>query len=119
MNKHFFNDLFRNDKIFLITMETSRITFHRKIYEVVEMNKTVFIEFSRPFPYVERNLIFPQLYTKKENEAFNFYPQYVHEVRRSVWGHDTNNYPHLNWPSINLDFDIPDQQGRCFWIFKI
>ena len=113
MRKHFFNDLFRNDKIFLITVE--RLTFERKIYEVVQRNKTVFIEFSRPFPYIGRNLIFPQLITYKENDGFNFYPQYVHKDESG----NRDNYPYLNWPSINLDFDIPDQQSRCFWIFKI
>ena len=107
--KHLF---FRNDKIFLITKGLTyelftRKLYNRKIYEIVQKNDTVFLEFSRPFPYIERHLIFPQLITYKENEAFNFYPQYVS-------GGST-----LNWSSIHLPLDIQDEPSRSYWIFRI
>ena len=92
-------------------------TNERKIYEFVQKNKTVFIEFSRPFPLIDRVMIFPQIINYKENETFTFYPQYVNEHIQHIL--DRDNYPQLNWRSINLDFDIPDKVFRSFWIFKI
>ena len=112
----FFNDFFRKDKIFLITQRGSigESDYHRRIYEIVQKNDAVFIKFSRPFPHIERDLIFPQFITYKENETFNFYPQYVHSSNsfHEYWSS-------INWPSINLPFDIPDEIERCYWILRI